>query len=73
MKDGALIAAVNASNGDGELKIFELVRADVDGVLDMVCKEEESGCVFKAAFAEESIGIFEGGGLPARFCKVVFQ
>ena len=67
------VATVDTSHGDGELEVFELMGANVYCVLEVVCEQEERGCVFEAALAEECIGVLERGGLPARVGEVVLQ
>ena len=45
MEDGAGVAFVDSSDGDGELEILHLVCTDVDGILEVAREEEECGCV----------------------------
>jgi hypothetical protein len=42
----AVVSFVDASHSDGQLHVFELVEAYVDGVLKVVGQEEEGGSVF---------------------------
>lgn len=46
MEDGALVAVVDAGNGDGELDVLHLVGTDADGVAEMAGQKEESYGVF---------------------------
>jgi hypothetical protein len=45
-EDRARVAFVDARDRDGQLQVFELVEADVDGVVQVVGEEEEGGRVF---------------------------
>jgi hypothetical protein len=44
-EDRARVAFVDARDRDGQLQVFELVEADVDGVVQVVGEEEEGGRV----------------------------
>jgi hypothetical protein len=41
-----VVAFVDAGHGNRELHVLELVEADIDGVLQVIGKEEEGGGVF---------------------------
>jgi hypothetical protein len=43
---GAVVTFVDAGYGNGELEVFDLVEADVDGVREVVCEKEEGSGVF---------------------------
>lgn len=52
---GARVALKNAGYRNGKLQVFELVQADVDGVLEVVGEQEEGGGVFCKSSATQNL------------------